>query len=134
MKRKIIQDYANTLCQMLVGWRMGDDISKFNSLESGKFTIDILNKKCLNNGNTVKGLHIVEELNAWFLDQLQNNSIPLSNIEQSVINADIEIEKTEEKKKALKTSLKWDIKCTIQTEEKVYEGRLKEIHTWAGAI
>ena len=32
MRRKVLQDIANTLCQMMVGWRMGDDAQRMARL------------------------------------------------------------------------------------------------------
>lgn len=42
MARKVLQDVANTLCQMVVGWRMGDDLEKIADLPDGTIVFDVL--------------------------------------------------------------------------------------------
>ena len=67
---------------------MGEDVSKFGFLGSGKLIIDVLNKKCSYNDNPVDGLFIVGELNAWFLDQLKRHKMSSNDIEEALIIAD----------------------------------------------
>ena len=43
MRRKILQHYANTVCHMFVGWRMGNDLETLSELPSGKIKVDLLN-------------------------------------------------------------------------------------------
>jgi len=42
MRRKRLQEFANNLCHMLVGWRMHDDLEKLADLGNGDLTIDLL--------------------------------------------------------------------------------------------
>ncbi len=42
MRRKKLQHYANTVCHMFVGWRMGNDLETLSELPSGKIKVDLL--------------------------------------------------------------------------------------------
>ena len=42
MGRKVLQDLANVLCQMVVGWRMGNDLSTLIEIGNTQIFIDAL--------------------------------------------------------------------------------------------
>jgi hypothetical protein len=42
MRRKVLQDIANTLCQIAVGWRMGDDYERIAQLPDGTLVFDLV--------------------------------------------------------------------------------------------
>ena len=65
MRRKILQGFAKTLPQMLMGWRMSDDDSAIASLGSGLLVIDVNAGKATFNDRPYE-LWIAGELRAWF--------------------------------------------------------------------
>lgn len=134
MRRKIIQDFANTLCQILVGWRSGEDINTIGSLGDGIIKINLLNETFTHNHKEVKGLKIVGELKYWLVDQLKKYNIKLNDLESVLITSNTTIKKENKKNKATKIQLNWNIICSIKTNEKEYLGKLAETHQWEGAI
>lgn len=131
MRRKILQDLANTLPQMLVGWRMGDDAAAFARLGSGQLTVDVNAGKATFNQQPVE-LWIAGELRAWFFERLEKSHLNPAHLQTTMI-ADLVATPVPGKRKR-GTTFDWDITCNIQTDEITYVGKKKESHTWAGVV
>lgn len=134
MRRKVLQDHAHTLCQMLVGWRMGEDVARFATLGSGRLEIDILHGKSSHNGEPVVGVYISEELRSWFAKRLEIHAIPIDMVLEAILRADLNVKDSRTKKGARRVTFEWRVNSHIRTDEAQYNGKLIESHTWAGAI
>ncbi len=66
MRRKMLQDLANTLCQMFVGWHFGDDYEKIATLPEGTLTIDLIRIKASHSSSEIPEFWIAKEFAAWF--------------------------------------------------------------------
>lgn len=65
MRRKVLQDVANTLCHMLVGWRMGEDREVLSELPDGVLTFDVLLGTAEHNVAGAASLCVAGEMAAW---------------------------------------------------------------------
>jgi hypothetical protein len=70
MRRKVLQHYADVLCHMAIGWRMGDDLAILADLPSGHIHFDILGARSTHDTKGQVELHITGEMRAWLLDRL----------------------------------------------------------------
>jgi len=129
MRRKILQDFANTLPQMLMGWRMCEDAPRIASLRSGQLVIDVNAGKAIFNDQPVE-LWIAGELRAWFFRRLEECHINPAYLKTTLI-ADLDSIPVPGKRKR-GTTFDWDITCKIETDEITYIGKKKETHTWMG--
>jgi len=89
MKRKTLQDVANTLPDMLVGWRMAEDLDRLSDLPDGTLRIDLLRETAEHSGAGPITLHVVAELTAWLRDRLTALEIPLTELTHANVDAEI---------------------------------------------
>jgi hypothetical protein len=78
--RKILQDVANTLPQMFVGWRMAEDLEILVELPDGALEIDVLTETVRHSSGSTLRLHVAGELAAWLGDQLDEASLSLTEL------------------------------------------------------
>lgn len=129
MARKVLQDLANTLCQMVVGWRMGDDVEKIANLPDGKIVFDVLSGKATHSSGVDPDLWVSGELQAWFQARLKALNIQDKEVEAAKLEVAF---KTDRIKTTRKTLVSFDFECqsSVVTADKRYEGRLVEKHSY----
>ncbi|MBN6102306.1 hypothetical protein JR064_09030 [Xanthomonas sp. CFBP 8703] len=79
MRRKVPQDIANELCQMMAGWRMGDDYELMAEIPDGTLYFDLLEKTVTHGAGHSPTLWIADELNAWLEHRLSDEKIAVTN-------------------------------------------------------
>jgi hypothetical protein len=129
MKRKILQDFANTLCAMFVGWRLGDDYEVLAALPDGTLLLELLGESAFHSSGINVNLWITGELSAWLKHRLEVHGIPIG----AIINVSLRVQhKTDRIQTDRKKLVSFDFQCssTIQTAEKTYSGTLVERHTY----
>ncbi len=68
---------------MFCGWQLANDFEELNKLSSGCLEIDIKTGRCLFNGQANSKLTMPLVLNDWFVADLEENSIQLSDINKA---------------------------------------------------
>lgn len=129
MARKVLQDVANTLCQMVVGWRMGDDVEKIADLPNGTIVFDVLLGEARHSSGAAPNLRVSDELRAWFRARLSGLNIAPAEVEAARLEVAF---KTDRIKTTRQTLVSFDFECrsSVVTAEKIYEGRLVEKHSY----
>ena len=129
MRSKRLQEFANNLCHMLVGWRMYEDLQVLAECNGGQLTIDLLAGKTIHASRGELNLHITQEMQAWLEEQMQNSKIDASKITKASISAKIlSIKLVTTRKRVIR--FEFDIHSMINTDETSYSGYLKENHEW----
>ncbi len=129
MRRKILQDYANTLCAMLVGWRMGEDLEVIADLPDGELLVNVLNGVATHSLAGVIELGVAKELQAWFFNRLKVSNIPSEVIKLATVKAGIKTDRIATNRKKI-VSFDFTLQSAIETDERSYLGKLKEVHSW----
>ena len=129
MRRKILQHIANTLCPMLVGWRMYEDLEILSDLPSGTIEFDLLQAEAIHSQQGKIRLQITNELQSWMLNQFKENKIEIEKIQKVSLLAYMDTDKIKTDKKSI-VSFHWSVNSEIATDEKNYKGYLKEAHQW----
>ncbi len=129
MRRKVLQDIANTLCQMMVGWRMGDDFELIAELPDGKLVLDLIEQTTTHDSGTSPSLWITGELAAWFQDRLKVLNIPAEKIISVTVEASFRTDRIKTNKKKI-VSFDFDVRSRIETDEKTYDGHIVENHSY----
>ena len=129
MARKVLQDLANTLCQMVVGWRMGEDVEKIANLPDGKLMIDVLSGKAKHSSGVDPDLWVSGEMQSWFEARLKALNVPAAEIETATLEVAV---RTDRIKTSRKTLVSFDFECRsyVVTAGKRYEGKLVDKHTY----
>lgn len=129
MKRKVLQDLANTVCQMFCGWRVGDDLESLSEAPSGEITVDLLTGAAVHDKVGQIELQISKEIQTWFEEQLDRNHIVIGDIRAAVLVVEMDTG-------TVKTDREWIVlfnwKCLarIETDEKIYRGKLLKKKQW----
>lgn len=129
MRRKVLQDVANTLCDMLVGWRMGADLEALSELPDGALSFDVLSGSVTHDQRGELDLYIARELSAWLKHRLESLSIPLGALTSATLRAEFKTDRIKTDKKRI-VSFDWSCESSVATDEKTYVGRLVEAHQW----
>ena len=129
MLRKVLQDMANTLCQMVVGWRMGSDYERIAALPDGTLSFDLLKETVAHSSGVTPDLWITGELASWLGARLATEDIDTKNLVSAILYVQY---KTGRIKTNRKKIVSFDFEChsVLATDEKRYEGGLVERHTY----
>jgi hypothetical protein len=127
--RKIFQDLANTLCQMLVGWRMGNDLEVLAGLPDGTLLINVLSGVATHSVNGRLSLQIASELQAWLQHRLSESEIDPSMITAASVEASIRTDRIATNRKRI-VSFEFVVTSSILSSEREYKGTLVEVHHW----
>lgn len=129
MKLKALQGIANTLPEMIVGWRMSEDLDRLADLPDGVLRIDVLRERAVHSKAGPVELHIVRELSAWLRERLTGLDIPMSQLNEVRVEADIRTDRIATDRKRI-VSFDFDCHSRVATAERTYEAQRKETHKW----
>jgi hypothetical protein len=76
MRRGLLQDFANTACQMFVGWRIWNDLPRLLAVGEGVVEIDLLTAETLLAGRPVEPLSIGHEIRSWLRERIEAEGVP----------------------------------------------------------
>jgi hypothetical protein len=129
MKLKALREIANTLPEMLVGWRMLEDLDRLADLPDGVLRIDVLREAAVHSKAGPVELHVVLELSAWFRERLTALDIPVSQLTEVRVEADIRTDRIATDRKRI-VSFDFDCHSRVATADRSYEAQRKETHKW----
>lgn len=133
MKRKVFQHYADVLCHMAIGWRMGDDLELLSDLPSGTIHYNILEGRSAHDVHGEIDLRIASEMKAWLLERLSKDRIPVEAIQTATLEVGMNTDRIKTDKKRV-VSFEWQCRSVIATAEKTYRGELTDRHVWHSRV
>jgi hypothetical protein len=118
---------------MAIGWRMTDDLEILSDLPDGTILIDLLTGQASHSTAGEQNLRIAQEMQSWLKSRFEVDRIS----EQQILRAELRLaSKTDrirtDKKRIV--SFDWECDSLITTDQKTYEGHLREAHTWHNRI
>jgi hypothetical protein len=129
MRRKALQGLANTLCDMLVGWRMAEDLERIADLPDGTLEFDLVAGRVTHNVAGPVELWVCGELTAWLKSRLDVLAIPMDSLRAATLCADFRTDRIATNRKKI-VSFDWECRSRLATEETEYVGHLVEKHRW----
>ena len=129
LRLKPLKSYAHALCQMLIGWRMQDDLNRFAQLPDGTLTVDALTGACTHNVDGELTTYIGPEIAAWFRHRLDTDGIPISAISIANVTADVHIT-AEQRRRDTRVKFEWKCRSRITAGDREFTSELAEPHTW----
>lgn len=129
MRRKVLQDIANTLCQMVVGWRMGEDWERIAALPDGSLQFDVLSGEVTHSAEGKVDLWVAGELKAWLQHRLQAERIDSSKIDHVSLVASYRLDRIRTDRKRI-VSFDFECRSELLTDERAYEGTFVERHVY----
>jgi hypothetical protein len=133
MCRKVIQHYADVLCHMAIGWRMGDDLETLSDLPDGSIEINLLTGESNHSVTGPLDLRVGREMQAWLINRSDEDHISIQHILGASIRLKSKTDGIRTDKKRL-VFFEWSCDSNISTDQKTYESHLKEAHTWHNRI
>lgn len=129
MRRKRLNHYADVVCRMFVGWRMGDDLEVLSEVPDGTITIDLL--KGTANHSVVGNLelHISQEIAAWLSQQSAKEGINWSEMKSATLEVLIDTGRVATNKKKV-VMFNFTCLAKLSTSEACYEANLIESAKW----
>ncbi len=139
MRRKVIQNYADTICQMFCGWQLMNDFKQLDRLGSGLLTIDLRTGACVHDGKPTDQLSIARILQAWFFDRCARDAVPTDALTKVLLEAELTISLSDTQRD---TSMRFsdprppfvgcDIRCrsSVDTDEGTYRGEFTDFEEW----
>jgi hypothetical protein len=129
MKLKALQGVANTLPEMLVGWRMSEDLDRLADLPDGTLRIDVLHEAADHSTAGPVELHVVRELSAWLRERLTALGVPQSQLNEVRVDASIRTDQIATDQTRI-VCFDFDCHSRVATAQRVYEARRRETHRW----
>src|SRR4051794_20852696 len=129
MRRKALQDLANTLCQMVVGWRLAEDLERMAELPDGTLSFDLLRETVLHSSDGELTLRITGELAAWLQARLRAETIDPSKLLSAQLEVRFKVERRPTKREWI-VAFDFDCRSVLATDEREYRGTLVEHHEW----
>jgi len=144
MRKKGLQNVADTMCQMFCGWRLIGSKPDLVKLGSGTLEIDAITGQCFFQGKTIRQLTIAEEIRTWLQRELAANKIPIAALTGAQLAAKLSFsivpwnETTGEifysGGKAVRTEKmnRCVVECdsNVTTDEVDYRSKLIEVQEW----
>lgn len=129
MRRKRLNHYADVVCRMFVGWRMGDDLEALSDLPNGTISLNLLTGVATHSISGQIDLHIAKEIHAWLQQQSAKEGIDISQLVTATLEIDVDTSKVATNKKKI-VMFNFECRSNIQTPETTYHATLKEAHKW----
>ncbi len=134
MKRKVIQDLANTLCSNYIDLNGGYDAAALAYYGSGAANVDFLSGDCTFNGRAINSLLGCSRLRKWLLQRFETKNIAIDDIpfaQMTVVVAvsDLKLEKSYGH--ALYSGcFGFECNSEVRTSEKLYFGHMNGEKVW----
>ena len=129
MGRKILQDIANTLSEMFVGWRMAEDLEKLSKLPDGVLTVNLLTPQASHSSEGSIDLHVVDELQLWAIQRLEREGIRFGDLDEVKLDIGIKTGRIATDRKNI-ISFDFECACRVVGSGRSYESKLSEAHHW----
>ncbi|MDB4759754.1 hypothetical protein OAG34_00925 [bacterium] len=133
LRLKPLKSYAHALCQMLIGWRMQQDLNLFATMSDGTLTIDVLDGICIHDADGELDTYIASEMSSWFRHRLEADNIPVETISVTRVVARVSIN-TERRRRDTRVHFDWRCRSLITAAGRDFVSELSEPHTWCSGL
>ncbi len=134
VRRKVVQDYANKVCEIFTGWRLAvheEDIPRLIELGAGELTLDLLDGTMTFDGTAITPLGIAGEITAWLQERLTADRVQRAGIESARLVVRFSATERTTRRSTFIRELKFACRSRITTDEKAYEGAKGTDEIWS---
>jgi hypothetical protein len=131
VRRKVLQSYANVLCQHFIDLGSGSDARAFSELGSGHYKLDILTGVCTKDGARIPELKVCRHFRLWLMEQIEKDRVP-PGVESAVLAVDLTVANVRAKVPHRLGAADFTYQCRseVRTDEKTYVGILSGARQW----
>ena len=134
MRRKVLQDFANTVSQRLLDLPEGFDLATFAHYGSGLYRANLVGGACTCNDRPIPSLHLCEVYRAWLTQQCVAHRVEFASLKSIEVEIAVEVSGAtiRDSYGHRFASARFDVKCScrITTDEKAYVGNSSGQREW----
>jgi len=117
MRRKVLRDVVNTLCEIFAGYRRVPDDQRFLALGNGTLSVNLFTSEAIFNEVQLPSLQIANELSIFFLSRLEAFHIAKSDLKKAEVKVDCVVGLDKEFNRRF---VDYHIASSIETDEVTY--------------
>lgn len=136
VRRKVIQDYANKVCEIFAGWRLAvheNDIPRLIAIGSDELHANLLDGTVRVDGAEIEPLGIVLEIQAWLRDRCSEDNVPIDGLREAELTVTFVATQSRHRGR-LARSLRLECSSRLTTDERSYEGASVKDELWLGGV
>lgn len=134
MRRKVIQEFANSFCQRVIDLPDGYDLASFAHYGSGTYAANILTGDCTHNDNAIPRLRLCDVYREWMQAQLEKHGIPWEGVKEADFQVTVEVKDVNLRssfgRRFASAHFSFECQSEIKTDEKSYFGRMQGMKEW----
>ena len=134
MRRKFIQEFANSFCQRVIDLPDGYDLASFAHLGSGLYEANILTGACTYNGSSIFPLRLCNLYREWMDLQLTTRAVKPDGILKATLRLAVEVKgvtlRSSYSQRFASAHFVFECHSEISTDEKTYVGRMSGSKEW----
>jgi hypothetical protein len=130
VRRKVLQDFANTVCQQFLDLGSAGDVGTFVRRGSGVYSMNLLNGDCSYDGASIPELKVCRGYRLWLAEQLSKHSVP-----PGLLRAELVVRVVVRQARVRNTvlgaaDLEFHCRAELATDERVYAGEMSGPRAW----
>jgi len=132
LRRKVLQDFANTFCQQFLDLGSGHDVATFVRRGSGSYSMDLLNGECSHDGAPIPEMKACREYRLWLIEQMSKHSVS-PELLRAVAVVQVVVRAVSVKDSGARAgSADLDFRCRAEltTDEKTYTSEMSGARLW----
>jgi hypothetical protein len=133
LRRKVLQDFANTFCQQFLDLGSGHDVATFVRLGSGSYSMNLLTGECMQDGTLIPNLKVCQEYRRWLAEQLVQHRIP-PGLRSAALTVDVLVRRASVRESYGhhfgSADLEFQCRAELETDERVYRGEQSGSRSW----
>lgn len=134
MRRKVLQDFANTVCQNYIDLTGGHDAAAFACYGSGRAFIDLLSGNCTFNDRPIPALKGGTRLKDWLRKRLAAHNIAVQDIVSAQMTVTVRVSNLKFERWGghafYSGFFNFNCESEIKTDEKTYSGQMSGETAW----
>jgi hypothetical protein len=134
MRRKVLQDFANTVSQRLLDSPEGFDLAAFAHRGSGTYRANLLSGVCTYDGQFIPSLHLCCVYKDWLIHQSKHHGVAFDAIESIDVEIAVAVReaatRVSYRNRFASAHFELNCRCEIKTDEKTYVGKNSGEKEW----
>ncbi len=123
MRKGLMQDYANQIAQMFVGYQIDFlDLPRLTAVGTGHLQVELLEDTSYLNGEAVAPFQITEAVRSWYLDALARDRLSADFVRAIGIDCAFDIAKSETEGRSMRL-VRLDCTVELVAENGIWTGR-----------
>jgi hypothetical protein len=131
LRRKVLRDFANTLCQQFLDLGSGHDVATYVRRGSGVYALNILTGECFHDGAPLQELKVCREYRGWLAEQMTKHNVPPGLLRaEFTVHVVVRAASIRESTRLGAADLEFRCRAELATDETVYASEMSGPRSW----